>query len=701
MKKIFFYLGIAAMALGLASCEPKEKIDWDKVTVNGFYVAGPATGSDEIKPDCVMAVGFNEVDKAVRDGMYEKYIVLEADKEFYLLYNDGNTKSRYSATLAQFNTPEEEAYADNPPSVMKGKLVIGDDAPAMKVAKTGLYHIVLDINKTGDLDAAGGAQILLLDASDFGVRGGMNGWGFTSADPKVTEFSNDGVTFNFKDQELGKGGEFKFATGNYWKVTLDDAGKVKAEVSLAAGMTLNGDNIKVDKGGLYDIALTFKLAQGSFDKSFSYTAVCTQESTAPETMYMNGGQWGGANWDWSADGIVELVPVWGAPGYFWCTRWFDGSQEFKFCAKKEWNGDFGDNGNNCKVPESGFYTVLVNGNENTVEIKPAEVYVIGLCGTAKTENQDVWDFNGADVLKLAADGQVLKGTLASSAELRIASKVHPAAPIDGVTTGNGWIDWWKTEFIFFDGKIAYRGAGNDQERVQGVAGKVLVLDFNNGTAALEDGGLKAQWEFSETAMEAYKDNFGGTAGVKDKTAGDGGMFVNSNVTAGGKITYVQVDKTELDVDDKASRITGATGHPYVTGPWTGDYWLFTLSNGSKIAAGSQAHIKYITRVSKTGPKYWVIEYNDGNAWQPAGEIKTEEEVQHNLVMTDDGKTNVTVDVTFTLAADVDAAQFRMRVASMHQASGAGVLAKPNGGTSRIAGAAAEDGTVTSPIFEIL
>lgn len=690
------------MALGLASCQPKEKIDWDKVTVNGFYVAGPATGSDEIKPDCVMAVGFNEVDKAVRDGMYEKYIVLEANKEFYLLYNDGNTKSRYSATLAQFNTPEEEAYADNPPSVMKGKLVIGDDAPAMKVAKTGLYHIVLDINKTGDLDAAGGAQILLLDASDFGVRGGMNGWGFTSADPKVTEFSNEGVTFNFKDQELGKGGEFKFATGNYWKVTLDDAGKVKAEVSLAAGMTLNGDNIKVDKGGLYDIALTFKLAQGSFDKSFSYTAVCTQESTAPETMYMNGGQWGGANWDWSADGIVELVPVWGAPGYFWCTRWFDGSQEFKFCAKKEWNGDFGDNGNNCKVPESGFYTVLVNGNENSVEIKPAEVYVIGLCGTPKTENQDVWDFNGADVLKLAADGQVLKGTLASSAELRIASKVHPAAPIDGVTTGNGWIDWWKTEFIFFDGKIAYRGAGNDQERVQGVAGKVLVLDFNNGTAVLEDGGLKAQWEFSETAMEAYKDNFGGTAGVKDKTAGDGGMFVNSNVTAGGKITYVQVDKTELDVDDKASRITGGTGHPYVTGPWTGDYWLFTLSNGSKIAAGSQAHIKYITRVSKTGPKYWVIEYNDGNAWQPAGEIKTEEEVQHNLVMTDDGKTNVTVDVTFTLAADVDAAQFRMRVASMHQASGAGVLAKPNGGTSRIAGAAAaEDGTVTSPIFEIL
>ena len=55
---------------------------------------------------------------------------------------------------------------------------------------------------------------------------------------------------------------------------------------------------------------------------------------------MNGGQWGGTSWDWNAETIVELVPVWGAPGYFWCTRWFDHTQPFKFCAKREWNGDF-------------------------------------------------------------------------------------------------------------------------------------------------------------------------------------------------------------------------------------------------------------------------------------------------------------------------------------------------------------------------
>lgn len=492
MKKVFL-LALACLSLVVVSCDKKEKIDWDAVTVNGFYVAGPATGSTEIKPECVMAAGFNEVDKAIREGMYEKYIVLEANKDFYLLYNDGGNKSRYSAELKDFETPLEEAYGDNPASVLKGALVIGEKAPAMQVAKTGLYHIVLDINKTGDLDAAGGAQILLLDASDFGVRGGMNGWGFSSATTK-TEFSNDGFTLTFKDQELAKGGEFKFATGNYWKVTLDDAGKVKAETSLGetgSGLGLENapgrkdNNIPVDKGGKYDITLNFKLAQGSFNKSFTYEVVCTEESTAPETMYMIGNQWGG--WDWASDGIVDLIPVWGAPGYFWCTRYFNKADGFKFCAQKAWNGDFTGagtsgytiNDGNCWVAEDGFYTVLVNGNENTVEVKPAMV-----CGLGDAVFTGGWDFDSAQ--QFEADGDKMVIVTSGAGELRLASKVLPDTAVEGVT-GSGWFDWWKTEFIFFeDGKIAYRGAGNDQERVQIEAGKKIILDFNAGTATVED-----------------------------------------------------------------------------------------------------------------------------------------------------------------------------------------------------------------------
>ena len=488
MKK-FFLMGLAGLALLAVSCNKNggNDIDWNAVTVDGFYVAGPATGSTEIRPECVMAAGFSEVDKALRDGMYEKYIVLEANKDFYLLYNDGGNKVRYSATLTEFVTPEEEAYAENPPSVMKGTLVTGEKAPAMKVSKTGLYHIVLDINKAGDLKEA---QILLLDASDFGVRGAMNGWGFTSSDPKVTEFSNNGTTFTFKNCEIPEDGSYKFATGNYWKVTLDDAGKVKAEVSLAEGMSLNGANIKPAQPGIYDITLTFKLAQGSFDKSFTYKETKVGDVAALETLYMIGNQFG--DWKWENDGVVEMVPVYygEAADYkgklFWATRYFEADSEFKFCQKKAWSGDFGSwdasgavvSANNT-VPSAGFYTVYVNTKDKVVEIKPAEVYGVG----SAVFTNGGWDFDSA--VKFTAVDKKLVITTTGAGELRLASKVHPAKAIDKVTTDNGWIDWWKTEFIFFDdGKIVYRGTGGDQARFNVEAGKKITLDLNAGTATI-------------------------------------------------------------------------------------------------------------------------------------------------------------------------------------------------------------------------
>lgn len=44
----------------------------------------------------------------------------------------------------------------------------------------------------------------------------------------------------------------------------------------------------------------------------------------------------------------------------------------------------------------------------------------------------------------------------------------------------GGYDWWKTEFIVLDGKIVYRGSGNDQERVKVAAGQKAYLNFTDG-----------------------------------------------------------------------------------------------------------------------------------------------------------------------------------------------------------------------------
>ena len=388
MKKVLFFF-IAALTLMVVACNPDEKkdngIDWNKVTVNGFYVAGPATGFNEISGDCVMAAGFNEADKAARDGMYEKYIVLEADKEFYLLYNDGGNKSRYSAALQEFETPEQEAYNDNPAKVFKGALVKGDDAPAMKVNKTGLYHIVLDINKTGDLDAAGGAQILLLDASAFQM---MGAFGKAESDPAPATFSNkEGVTFTYKGVKLMKGAWFKFRTGDYWKVTLDDAGKVKAEVSLGDGMSQNGGNCSVDKSGIYDVTLQFKLAGGGFDRSFTMTTDLKQEvSEMPEWAGIYG-DYSGHNWNTDGEEPIKIGAKKGeeGTGVFKGVVTMVGGTGFKVFANDVWYGGSMDNlgdGANLVMAEEGTFYVEIDLASDTKTIKFTKITRVGVIGDA-------------------------------------------------------------------------------------------------------------------------------------------------------------------------------------------------------------------------------------------------------------------------------------------------------------------------------
>ena len=214
--------------------------------------------------------------------------------------------------------------------------------------------------------------------------------------------------------------------------------------------------------------------------------------------------------------------------------------------------------------------------------------------------------------------------------------------------------------------------------------------------------LYAKWRFTATTMTAYQDFFGGTAGKADTAEGTGGLYVPSNVEGNGKIEYWQVDKSAIDVNNKASRIIGGTGHPYVTGAWPGDYWLFSATDNYEYPAGTNLHVKYLTRVSATGHKYWMLEYFDGNEWKPADEYpvqtttETGETVQYNFV---EPTSNVAVECVWTLAAPCREPMFRMRCVANWQANGKGALAAPNGGTCRIADNG-DDGEDEGPVFEV-
>ena len=483
MKKFFYILSAMALMAGFTACDNEDDngdINLDDIVLDGFYVYGEATGSDKVLAENAMAAGSNEVEKKVRSGMYEKYIWLEANKDFSLIENKAGEKLYYGANLTEVNYGYDENdescknYADNPNMlIQQGLLVIGQDAPAMQVKETGLYHIVLDNNANGDLKE--GAQIIVQKA-DWGVRGGMNGWGFTKGEVKN---DNGVITYTFKDQKLAANGEFKFASCHAWKINLDADGIVKAEVSLGLddeGKLNNNanNNIKVEKAGLYDIVLTYTCKAGALADSFTYTATLTQESTTPTTMHIIGNDFG--NWDWNAASVVSMNPVHSHEGHFWAIRYMTTTTEFKFCAEKAWNGDFAkletNSGfvtpNNSMVEADGLYLIYVDLENSKVVVEPAKVYGIG-------DAFGGWDtLKEANLFAVAADGTASISTPA-------AGNLRMYAAYSGAEAGN----WWQMEFNIYDGKIVYRAGGGDQEAVAVTAGQTVTLDFNKEAGSIQ------------------------------------------------------------------------------------------------------------------------------------------------------------------------------------------------------------------------
>lgn len=473
----------AALLAAFSSCEKKPAVDLGSVVLDGFYVYGEATGNaDKVLSQNAMAAGFNEVEKATRAGMYEKYIYLEGGKDFALIENSNKDKKFYGAELKEVNYGQGSEDApgknfDNNPNMMilQGKLIIGDTAPKMQVKETGLYHIVLDNNKNKDL--AEGAQIIIQKA-DFGVRGACNGWGFTKGEPTV---GADGViTFTWKDLDFPSKGEFKFSSCDGWKINLDEEGKVKAEVSfgLEGGkLALTSTNITVDKAGLYDLTLVFTPKAGELAGSFSYTSTLTKESNLPEACYLIGAGING--WDLPGNELA-MIPAHSEPGCFWAIRYIEAGKEFKFSQiATGWGKDFtglgtdtgytvteGEN-KNCFVAESGLYMIEVDYSKNVVTVSKAVVCGIG----------DVFGSWDEGKYPFTVSGQTMTATATNAANLRMYAVSTFAA-----ATGN----WWHREFNIYDGKIVYRGtAGSDPDAVPVTAGQTITLDFNAGTGTIK------------------------------------------------------------------------------------------------------------------------------------------------------------------------------------------------------------------------
>ena len=488
MKKFSLLLcAFAAFAIGFTSCGEPEKPNVNDIVEDGFYVVGEATAYADLQAEgvtnSIMSEGRNENDEnKPRSGMYEKYIMLQGGKPFQLVLVEGSEQTTYGATLASQNLCDTEGNSVNEQPAITIQRGVMSENTTMQVEKDGMYHIVLDLNEKGDL----ADKTIIVAPVEWGVRGAMNGWGFTAM--KASAFNKTTMTYTIENQELPAGGAFKFAYGAGWKIQLnempegtaaDDKGYIKTNTNLGEGCVPGAGDIKVEKGGTYTITLTYNMKAGQIKDSYAMDVKLTAESDLPNEMYMIGNADFIGPWDWAK--CRTMMPVHSHPGMFWTTAYLTDTTQFKFCAVKEWSGDFTGlgtdegyevDGGNCKVAENGLYTIVVDVKGGRLNISKAEIYGMGPCfgGTWEERNETV-------KFAVAGDGTAT-ATLTGDSDTENGVRMYVALPAVFESL------WWQSEFNIYDGKIQYRADGDNQVRVEASNGQTVTLNFNKNTGSI-------------------------------------------------------------------------------------------------------------------------------------------------------------------------------------------------------------------------
>lgn len=219
---------------------------------------------------------------------------------------------------------------------------------------------------------------------------------------------------------------------------------------------------------------------------------------APEKMYLIGDCNG---WDWGA--AYEMVPGYdnaaangndGSHAEFWNVTYLPAGG-FKVNFNKAWDGGergyaqvtavdnakagLSDAGGNIGVENAGWYIVVVRVKVEgrdlvyTVEVNEPNVY---LMGTNAPKND--WSIAPENLFTVpeTADGDFVSPKFAFDTDGD--GGVRACVSIEG-------LEWWKTEFMVFDGELKYRATGGDQDRVNGKKGEVLKINFAKGTGSIE------------------------------------------------------------------------------------------------------------------------------------------------------------------------------------------------------------------------
>lgn len=292
------------------------------------------------------------------------------------------------------------------------------------------------------------------------------GWDNTAA-IKISQTTTPGVYEAILNLTAGKSLKF-IQTLGAWQPQWGQA------TGGAAGVL--GANLG---GGSDPDAITVPSPSGQYKVTVDMAAMTYKVVAAyPSALFMIGD--GVGDWSWDNTNL-PMIPVNSHPNLFWKIVWMNASGGFKFAPQKAWKDDFGSTGaanngvyakggDNIPVPgTAGYYMVVVDLSANKIAIADPKVYLMG-------NTIGSWDTgNPAGLFTVDNTNSVLTITKTLAADEVRLYAWHP------------WFtDWWQSEFIILNGKIAFRGTEGDQTRVSVTAGSHTInLNFKTGDGSIQ------------------------------------------------------------------------------------------------------------------------------------------------------------------------------------------------------------------------
>lgn len=469
MKKNLFKLSwlFVAALLTFTACNDDDP---DPIDVeDGWYIKGGGTALTELDAKGLFKSTKNETGQVDRATLYEIYVAVEGGAEgFNIIKVEGGVEYVYGPGTDFALVPEAELNVEEPRSgLWKGTFAEG--TAAYTVETSGLYHVVFDteVNK------------IAIAKADWGVIGGATPGGWSASTPMPATFNLETMTFEVNPITLLEN-EYKFRYSDGWKIFFEEG---VLTVNTNFGGTLEalvpgGSNIANANYANYKVTLTWTLGQ-NFAAAATWVSDAEPLPEYPENLYMIGATIGG--WDWATNGI-KMHPVHSHPELFWAIVWCEAGVAdvgIKFAPGMEWVGDFGVTGdatdgvwakgsdNMPDVATSGYYTIVVDLENNTIERNSPKVYLIGDCVGS-------WDAGNVDAMFTATATDLTLTKDLSAGNLRMYVGANTLA-----------CDWWQAEFNVFGTEIQYRELGGDQAAVPLTAGNYTIsLEFKTNTGSV-------------------------------------------------------------------------------------------------------------------------------------------------------------------------------------------------------------------------